>query len=138
MAEQITVSSVVAAPIEKVWEFFTEPKHVMQWNHASDDWHSPRAVNYLKVGGVFNYRMEARDGSAGFDFTGTYNEVVRHERIVYTMDDGRKVEETFVSEGAGTKVAVMFDPETINPPSMQRAGWQAILNNFKSYTEKQA
>src|SRR3989344_6683128 len=136
MAEQITVETVVNAPVEKFWEFFTDPKHIVQWNNASPDWHTPSATNDLRVGGKFNSRMEARDGSAGFDFSGTYDEVVAHERIAYTMDDGRKVEETFVPEGAGTKVVVVFDSETENPPEMQRSGWQSILDNFKSYTEK--
>lgn len=135
MAEQITVESIINAPGEKVWRYFTEPEHITQWNAPSDDWHSPRAENDLRVGGKFNYRMEAKDGSAGFDFTGTYDEVVPQEKIAYTMDDGRKAIVTFSQENGATKVAVVFDPENENPMEMQRAGWQAILDNFKRHVE---
>lgn len=108
----------------------------MHWNHASDDWHSPRAQNDLRPGGVFNYRMESKDGSEGFDFTGTYSEVVPLEKMAYTMPDGRSVTVLFTSDGSLTTVATTFDPETENSPDMQRAGWQAILDNFKKYTEE--
>ena len=133
--EQITVETVIAAPIEKVWGFFNEPEHVIKWNHASDDWHSPRAENDLRVGGTFNYRMEAKDGSVGFDFTGTYEEVVPNKLIRYVMDDGRKVGVSFEDIGGSTEVRTIFDPETENPIEMQRGGWQSILDNFKKYTE---
>ncbi len=131
----ITIEALVAAPIEKVWAYWNEPAHVTQWNSASPDWHSPRAENDLRVGGKFNYRMEAKDGSFGFDFEGVYNQVVEHKLIAYSMPDGRKVSTTFSAEGNFTKVVETFDPESENPTEMQRAGWQAILNNFKQYTE---
>ena len=131
----ITVEVVIEAPLETVWTMYTEPDHVTKWNAASEDWHSPKAENDLREGGAFNYRMEAKDGSAGFDFTGTYTAVVPREHIAYTMDDGRKVEVTFASEGDGTRVVTTFDPESENPPEMQHDGWQAILDNFKRYVE---
>jgi uncharacterized protein YndB with AHSA1/START domain len=133
--QPITVEVKVQAPIEKAWRYFTEPAHITQWNHASDDWHSPKAENDLQPGGRFAYRMEAKDGSGGFDFTGTYDEVVSLERIAYTMDDGRKAEVTFAAAGDSTRVVTVFDPENENPPEMQRGGWQAILDNFKKYVE---
>lgn len=131
----ITVETSIKAPIEKVWKCFTEPEHITKWNAASPDWHSPRAMNDVRTGGIFNVRMEARDGSEGFDFTGTYTEVVPHELIRYTMSDGRKVSVTFVLEGEGVRIVETFDPETENPPEMQRAGWQSILDSFRKYVE---
>ncbi len=132
---QITVETVINAPIEKVWTYFTEPEHIMQWNNASPDWHTPRASNDLRTGGTFSYRMEAKDGSSGFDFGGTYDEVSQHERIAYSFGD-RKALVTFESlDGAQTKVAETFDPEDVNPLEMQRSGWQAILDNFKKHVE---
>lgn len=131
----ITVESKVKAPVEKVWELWTLPEHITKWTNASDDWHAPRAINDLRTGGTFTTRMEAKDGSFGFDFGGTYDEVKQHEIIAYTMGDGRKVKVTFSPEGDGTKVVETFDPEGTNPAEMQRAGWQAILDNFKKYVE---
>jgi uncharacterized protein YndB with AHSA1/START domain len=136
--EKITIETAVAASVEKVWEFFTNPFHVMEWNHASDDWHSPRAVNDLRVGGSFNYHMEAKDGSAGFDFEGTYDEVIPHQLIRYTMGDGRAVQNIFEGKGENTRLVISFDPETENPIEMQRAGWQSILDNFRRYAESGA
>ncbi len=107
----------------------------MQWNHASEDWHSPHAENDLRTGGAFNFRMEARDGSEGFDFKGTYDEVVPLEHFAYTMDGGRKAIVAFQSEGQATRVIVSFEAENENPIEMQRSGWQAILDNFKRYAE---
>lgn len=135
MAEQITVESSISAPAEKVWRYFTEPEHITQWNAPSDDWHCPRAENDLREGGRFISRMEAKDGSAGFDFSGTYDEVVPQEKIAYTMDDSRKAVVTFTQEGDATKVHVVFGAENENPVEMQRAGWQAILDNFKKHVE---
>lgn len=134
----ITVEADIAAPIEKVWECWNNPKHVQEWNHASDDWHSPTGTNDLREGGTFAYRMEARDQSVGFDFGGTYTKVVEHKEIGYTMSDGRKVSITFDSNGDRTHVRETFDAESENPPEMQKQGWQAILDNFKKYTEGQA
>jgi uncharacterized protein YndB with AHSA1/START domain len=133
---KITVKTSVNAPVEKVWEYWTEPKHITQWNNASDDWHTPVAENDLTVGGKFLTRMEAKDGSFGFDFGGIYDEVKLNEVISYTMGDGRKVTITFKSQGNETEVIETFDAETTNPIEMQQAGWQAILDNFKKYAEQ--
>lgn len=107
----------------------------MQWNFASDDWMCPSATNDLRVGGTFSSRMEAKDGSFGFDFGGTYSEVIPNERIVYSMSDGRKVELNFSEQDGVTTVETIFDAEKENPEEMQREGWQAILNNFKKHVE---
>lgn len=131
----ITVSNTVNAPVKKVWEFWTQPEHITRWNNASADWHTPRAENDLQPGGHFVYRMEAKDGSFGFDFGGVYDEVRDNEYIEYTIGDGRKVKVTFVSNGNTTRVTENFEAETMNPVEMQKGGWQAILDNFKKYTE---
>lgn len=131
----VTVSANIQAPVEKVWKFWTAPKHIMNWNNASDDWHTPHAENDVRVGGTFTSRMEARDGSAGFDFAGTYTAVKEHELIEYAMEDGRKVQVTFTPQGAETRVTETFDAEHTHPVDMQQAGWQAILDNFKKYVE---
>ncbi|MBV7505400.1 SRPBCC family protein [Bacillus sp. sid0103] len=133
---KITVETTVNAPVEKVWEYWTEPKHITQWNNASDDWHTPIAENDLTVGGKFLTRMEAKDGSFGFDFGGIYDEVKLNEVISYTLGDGRKVTITFKGQGNETQVIETFDAETTNPIEMQQAGWQAILDNFKKYVEQ--
>lgn len=133
--QTITVESHVKVPIEKAWHDYTNAEAVQSWNAASEDWHCPKAENDLQPGGRFNYRMEARDGSAGFDFTGTYDEVIELAKISYTMDDGRSVVVAFTPEGEGTDVVVTFDPENENSLEMQRDGWQAILDNFKVYSE---
>ena len=133
----ITVQAVINAPVEQVWKLYTEPEHVMKWNNASNDWHTPRAENDLKVGGKFLYRMEAKDdSSSGFDFAGTYEKIKTNELIVYSLTDGRKVEVTFTKdEDARIKTATTFEAENTNSLEMQRNGWQAILNNFKNYVE---
>ena len=133
----ITVEAIVHAPVEKVWEFWTVPDHITKWSNASDDWHTPYAENDLRAGGKFVSRMEAKDGSFGFDFGGIYDEVRVHAFISYTLEDGRKVEITFVPQGNDTKVIETFEPETTNPIEMQQEGWQAILNNFKKHAEQQ-
>lgn len=135
---RITVTAQVAKPLAQVWSCYTEPEHITQWNAASDDWHCPRAENNLRVGGRFSYRMEARDGSFGFDFGGTYTSVKPQEHFAYTMDDGRNCEVHFAAEGGGTAVTVIFEAETENPVEMQRGGWQAILDRFKGYAESLA
>ncbi|MEN6456847.1 MAG: SRPBCC family protein [Prolixibacteraceae bacterium] len=132
---KITVETTVKAPVEKVWETYTSPKHIVKWNSASDDWHTTKAENDLRTGGRFLSRMEARDGSAGFDFEGVYDEVKRNELIAYSMADGRKAEIIFTAENNETGMKIVFDAETENPVEMQREGWQAILDNFKKYTE---
>lgn len=133
--EKITVETMVQAPVEKVWEYWTNPKHIIQWNSASDDWHTPKAKNDLRVGGRFTSRMEAKDGSMGFDFGGTYDAVKQNELISYTMDDDRKVTVTFFSKGKETKITETFEAETQNSVEMQRTGWQAIMDSFKNYVE---
>jgi uncharacterized protein YndB with AHSA1/START domain len=137
MATQITVETSVHAPIERAWQAWTDPKHITAWNAASDDWHCPRATNDLRAGGTFTTRMEARDGSQGFDFGGTYSDVTPHEHIAYVMDgeDARHVDVTFTQEGDHVKIVETFDAETENPIDMQRAGWQSILDRFKAYAE---
>ncbi|MDH4617373.1 SRPBCC family protein [Brevibacillus sp. AY1] len=131
----ITVETIVHSPVESVWKFWTEPKHIMQWNNASDDWHTPYAENDLKAGGKFVSRMEAKDGSFGFDFGGVYDEVSMYETISYTMGDGRKVKISFIRQGNDTQIIESFDAEETNSREMQQAGWQSILDNFKKYAE---
>lgn len=131
----IMVQTIVRAPVEKVWEYWTAPGHIMQWNNAADTWHTPSASNDLRVGGSFVYRMEARDGSFGFDFGGVYDEVVAYRIIRYTIGDGRKVSVSFDGKGKETVVEEVFEPEGMNPVEMQRTGWQNILDNFKRYVE---
>jgi uncharacterized protein YndB with AHSA1/START domain len=135
-ATEITVEATVNAPVKKVWQFWTEPGHITKWNAASDDWHSPRAENDLRQGGRFSARMEAKDGSMGFDFGGTYQEVKENELIEYTMDDGRKVKVNFTANGNSTNVVETFQAESTHPIEMQKTGWQAIMDNFKKYTEE--
>lgn len=131
----ITVATTVNAPVEKVWEFWTKPEHIMQWNNASDDWHTPRSENDLREGGKFSSTMAAKDGSFSFDFWGIYDQVRNNEYIAYTLGDDRKVSVTFLGEGNQTQITESFEAEQQNPIEMQQAGWQAILNNFKRYTE---
>lgn len=131
----ITIESTVNAPVEKVWEYWTKPEHITQWNSASDDWHTPRAENDLRAGGSFASRMEAKDGSMGFDFGGVYDAVRTNEYIEYTMGDSRKVKINFSTQGKQTNVTESFEAENTNSVEMQRSGWQAILDNFKKYTE---
>lgn len=132
---KITVEAAVAAPLETTWRAWTEPEHITKWNVASDDWCSPRAVNDLRVGGQFSARMEAKDGSAGFDFEGTYTLVEEGKRIEYVMADSRTVQIVFTEEGNQVRVTETFDTENENSAELQRAGWQAIMDNFKRYTE---
>ncbi|XID94559.1 SRPBCC family protein [Paenibacillaceae bacterium WGS1546] len=131
----ITVEAIVYSPVESVWEYWTDPKHITQWNSASEDWHTPYAENDLQVGGKFVSRMEAKDGSVGFDFNGVYDEVKMKERLVYTIADGRKVKIDFLPQDNGTKIVESFEAEETHPIEMQQAGWQAILDNFKKYAE---
>jgi len=131
----LTINATINAPVKKVWEMFNDPQHVIKWNNASPDWHTPRAENDLREGGNFNYRMEAKDGSFGFDFGGTYDVVKPYERIAYTMGDGRKVDASFKEDGGLTHITEDFEAETQNSHEMQQAGWQGILDNFKSYVE---
>jgi uncharacterized protein YndB with AHSA1/START domain len=121
--------------INKVWYYYTNPEHIMKWNFASDDWYCPYASNDLRVGGKYSVRMEAKDGSFGFDFEAVYDEVDPNKQIGYTMPDGRRAKVTFYELNHRTTVKVNFDPETENSVEIQRGGWQAILDNFKKYTE---
>lgn len=134
-ATKITVENRVNAPVEKVWKLWTLPEHITQWNNASPDWHTPHAENDLRKGGKFLSRMEARDGSIGFDFWGIYDEIKTNELIAYTMGDGRKARITLSGTPASTHMVVTFEAESTNPVDMQKGGWQAILDNFKKYVE---
>jgi uncharacterized protein YndB with AHSA1/START domain len=133
---KVTVKATVHSPVEKVWDFWTEPNHIKNWNNASEDWHTPVAENDLRPGGKFLSRMEAKDGSFGFDFSGIYDEVKLLEYISYSLGDGRKVEITFKGKENETEVIETFDAENSNSIEMQQAGWQAILENFKRYAEQ--
>lgn len=132
----ITLRTTVNTPVEKVWECWTEPLHIKNWNHASDEWHTTFAENDLRVGGKFLSRMEAKDGSFGFDFDGVYDEVKLHQTIAYTLGDGRKVKITFIGRENKTEVIESFEAENTFSVEQQQQGWQAILDNFKRYTEK--
>ncbi|HLP15626.1 MAG TPA: SRPBCC family protein, partial [Bacteroidota bacterium] len=132
-ATKITVETVVNAPVEAVWKCWTTPEDIVHWNAASEDWHTTNAKNDLRAGGEFSSRMEAKDGSMGFDFGGTYETVNQYELIVYRLGDGRKVEVIFEPRGSQTHIVETFDAEHENSIERQRDGWQAILDNFKSY-----
>jgi uncharacterized protein YndB with AHSA1/START domain len=135
MATQITINAVVNASIEKVWECWTEPRHIIRWNNASEDWCTLKATNDARTGGRFSATMAAKDGSASFDFEGIYDNVVPHQLIEYAMSDERKVKVSFEQLGDSVKVTETFDAEEMNSVEMQQQGWQAILNNFKKHTE---
>lgn len=131
----ITISTTINAPLDHVHHVWTNPEHITKWCAASDDWHAPEAWNDLRKDGRFKTRMEAKDGSFGFDFEGTYTNIDGKETIEYVMDDGRKVSIKFEEIGDTTKVTETFDAETENSEEMQRAGWQSILDNFKKHAE---
>lgn len=130
----ITVETTVNAPLSKVWEFWNEPQHIINWYYASDDWHAPYAENDLKVGGYFKTTMAAKDGSASFDFEGTYDQVEAFRYVAFTIGD-RQVEIYFTVQGNETKITETFEVEDIHSEELQRTGWQAIIDNFKRYTE---
>ncbi len=134
---KITVTTTVAAPINKVWQAYTTPEDIKQWNAASDDWHTTAATVDLRVGGAFSSRMEARDGSMGFDFAGTYTRVVDHQLIEYSFGD-RMAQVEFTEQADGVTVRVTFDSEPSHAVEQQQSGWQAILDNFASYVERKA
>lgn len=133
--QTITIEATVNTTVERAWELYNTPEHVKLWNNASPDWHTPKAENNLVNGGKFSYRMEARDGSFGFYFSGTYNEIIPHKLLEYTIDDGRKVNVHFEESNEQTIITVKFETEDLNSAELQREGWQAILNNFKNYAE---
>jgi uncharacterized protein YndB with AHSA1/START domain len=132
---KITVRAAIDASLKKVWKFWTDPEHITQWNHASDDWHTTHASNDLQIGGKFLSHMAAKDGSMGFDFEGTYTKIELHESIEYVMADGREVKISFSKKGNETVVDETFDAENTHSIEMQQAGWQAILDNFRKYVE---
>ena len=131
----ITVETVIKAPVEKVWESWNKPEHIVNWAFASDDWKALDPKNDLRVGGKFKTTMAAKDKSASFDFTGVYTAVEEHKLIEYDMSDGRHVKVEFSEVPEGIKVVETFDPETENTEELQRSGWQSILENFKKYVE---
>lgn len=131
----ITVTALVDSPLQKVWQYWTETYHITQWNAANEDWCCPRADHELKPGGRFSFRMEAKDGSMGFDFAGVYDQIVENQFIEYTMEDGRKARVELIQENDHTRILESFDPENENPHELQQQGWQAILDNFKRYAE---
>ena len=132
---KILVKAIVAAPIDKVWDYYTKPERITKWNFADPSWHCPKVSNNLKVGGKYIARMEAKDGSSGFDFEVVYTEVIAQQKLSYQFD-GRNVTIDFISKQDKTEVIIQFDPETENSIELQREGWQAILNNFKKFTEE--
>ncbi|MCP5143294.1 MAG: SRPBCC domain-containing protein [Gammaproteobacteria bacterium] len=132
---KITISANINAPVAKVWNAWTTPEDICQWNAASDDWHTTESEIDLKVGGRFRSRMEAKDGSAGFDFGGSFTVVEPGARLDYLMDDNRCVTVLFEADGERTQVTETFDAENVHPPEMQRDGWQSILNNFARHVE---
>ncbi len=131
----ITISTLVNVPVQKAWALWSDPEAIIRWNAASDDWYTPKAKNDLRVGHGFSFTMAAKDGSMSFDFGGTYTKVIEHQEISYDMEDGRSVSVYFSAEGSQTKITETFDPENVNPVEMQRAGWQAILDNFRKFAE---
>ena len=134
--DPIKIDITILKPVNKVWDFFTEPEHITKWNFATEEWVCPTAENNLKAGGDFNYRMEAKDASFGFDYTGTYDEIIPLQKIKYHLSDGRKVEVIFENIDANTtKVIEIFEPDPSQPRDMQRDGWYAILNNFHKHVE---
>lgn len=134
MQHKITVTANIHADIKKVWDYYTNPTHIVHWNFADPSWHCPAAENDLRVGGIYKARMEAKDGSFGFDFEVVYTDIIEHKEISYEFG-GRTAHILFESSNDETQLTIRFDPENQNPIEMQQAGWQAILNNFKSYTE---
>lgn len=133
---KITISTLVKAGIEKVWNYWSQPEHITRWCHASADWHAPQAENDLRQGGRFKTTMAARDGSMSFDFEGTYTLVEQYVQIHYAIADGRKVEIDFSVQGDTIKITEIFEAEKTHPAEVQQSGWQAILDNFKKYTEE--
>ncbi|MBR0852223.1 SRPBCC family protein [Bradyrhizobium diazoefficiens] len=134
---RITVKTHVAAPIDQVWRAYTTPADIVKWNAASDDWHTTKATVDLRPGGQFSSRMEARDGSMGFDFAGTYTKIVEHQRIEYAFGD-RKAEVEFLPDATGVLVRVVFDSEPTHSVEQQQGGWQAILDSFARHVEAKA
>ena len=133
MENTILIGTHLHADIDTVWNAYISPEAIKVWNAASPDWHCPEVINDFKVGGEFHYTMAARDGSMSFDFWGTYDEIIPHQLIAYTMGDGRKAEVEFQSDDHCTNVIVEFEPEAENSKELQQNGWQSILNHFAEY-----
>ena len=136
MDKKVTISVDVRSTLKKAWETWTNPEHIVNWNFASDDWQCPSATNDISEGGKFSWRMEAKDGSTGFDFGGTYTKVIPHELLEYDLGDGRPVSVRFEQQGEITVLTETFQGEDSNTLEQQKHGWQCILNNFKAYVEK--
>lgn len=133
--QKININARIRTPIATSWERWTNPDHITQWNFATPAWHCPRATNELQPGGRYYARMEARDGSVGFDFEGVYDVVTDYQHLRYTLANGRQVDTRFAEADGATIISLSVDAESENPIDMQREGWQAILDNFKSYAE---
>ena len=133
--QSITIETLVAAPTEKAWDYYTLPEHITEWNFADATWHCPTTENDLRIGGKYKARMEAKDGSFGFDFEATYTDLKTHRKIEYVLEDGRKVEVLFQPENDSTHVKIIFEAENQNSLELQKNGWQAILDNYAQYTE---
>lgn len=133
--KKIEVEVLVNKDPKEVWKHWTETDHIKNWNHATEEWHTPSAENDLKVGGAFSYRMEAKDGSMGFDYSGNYDHIDEKKKLSFTLDDGRKVDISFIEEGSKTRIVEVFEAEPESPLELQKNGWQSILNNFKNYAE---
>jgi uncharacterized protein YndB with AHSA1/START domain len=134
MIEKIIIKAIISADKQKVWDYYTQPDHITKWNFADPSWHCPSASNDLKIGGRFIARMEAKDGSFGFDFEAVYSEISMENNFTYVLDK-RNVIVEFKELNKQTEITISFDPENENPIELQRNCWQAILNNFKNYTE---
>lgn len=134
--QRIVIKTTINKSVEDVWKSWTKSEHIMKWNQASEDWHTTKADNDLRVGGQFLSRMEAKDGSAGFDFSGIYDEVDPYKIIAYTLEDNRKVNILFNGNNNQTEVVETFDAESEYSLEMQKEGWQSILDQFKVYTEE--
>ncbi|MCO6360840.1 uncharacterized protein YndB with AHSA1/START domain [Roseivirga pacifica] len=135
--QKINIEATVNADMQTAWNCYTNPEHITKWNFADDSWHCPSAENDLRVGGKMKSRMEAKDGSFGFDFEAIYDEVKENEKIVYHLEDGRSVDITFEDKGGSILIKIVFDAENENPVDMQKAGWQAILDNYKKHAQAQ-
>ena len=132
----IHITVKIKTDLNKAWDYYVNPEHITNWNFADPSWHCPSASNDLRVGGQYITRMEAKDGSFGFDFTAIYDEIKKGEYLIYTMNDGRKVQVNFLDDGDHVQVSITFDAESDNSYEMQKNGWQAILDNFAKYTEE--
>ncbi len=133
--EKVHIEAIAHVPVEAAWDLYMKPEHIVRWNAASEDWHTPRAENDPQVGGTYHARMEAKDGSMGFDLIATYTAVEPGRSFTYEMQDGREVLAAFEAVDDGTRITLDFDPEAQNPREFQQQGWQAILDNFVRYAE---